>query len=281
MSIAPLSGPGGLYSVSVQPRFVLDSARVGWRGAYFTDIVGAPEGIVDHGHGHYCLQRGLHREARRALGQREWRQMPAGLSVWRPGDEQRFEWRTGGRSQFLFIAREQVAAVLGDDRPLGAVGHHAPVRAPVPELILDTLQADLAQGSPAGSLVGDALVAALVAHLSSAPVRRAGGLSAAARDRVIGLIECRLAGAVTLQELAEAAGMGVRHFGRAFREATGRSPHQYLLHRRVEQAKVLIRQGMPLAEVAVHCGFCDQSQLTRTFVRQLGTTPGRFRSLPR
>lgn len=38
-----------------------------------------------------------------------------------------------------------------------------------------------------------------------------------------------------------------------------------------------IRQGVPLAEVAVQCGFSDQSQLTRTFVRQLGTTPGRFR----
>ena len=33
-----------------------------------------------------------------------------------------------------------------------------------------------------------------------------------------------------------------------------------------------------LAEVAVQCGFCDQSQLSRTFMRQVGITPGRFRS---
>jgi AraC family transcriptional regulator len=91
-------------------------------------------------------------------------------------------------------------------------------------------------------------------------------------------VGARFAGPVSLQELADATGLGVRHLSRAFREATGRSPHQYLLHRRVEAAKVLIRQGLPLAEVAGQCGFSDQSQLTRTFIRHAGTTPGRFRN---
>lgn len=278
MSIAPLPGPEGLYNVSVMPNFLLDSARVGWQGAYFTDINGADEGIVDHGHERYCLQRGLHREARRGLGRRGWQDMPVGLSVWRPGDEQRFHWRAGGRSQFLFIEPEHVAAVLGHDRPLPAVGHDEPSRLPVADLIFDALQADVAQGSPAGSLVGDSLIAALVAHLSAPVAAGVKGLSAQARDRVVDLIEAGFAGPVSLQELADAAGLGMRQFSRAFREATGRSPHQYLLRRRVEHAKVLIRQGLPLAQVAVQCGFCDQSQLTRTFMRQVGTTPGRFQS---
>lgn len=281
MSIAPLPGPQGLYSVSVMPSFLLDSARVGWQGAYFTDILGAPEGIVDHGHERYCLQRSLHREARRTLGRRAWQEMPVGFSVWRPGDEQRFHWRAGGRSQFLFIAPDRAATVLGHDRPLARFGHEAPSHSPVLELIFDALLADLAQGSPAGSLVGDSLIAALVAHLSAPAVRRSNGLSAQARDRAIDCIEARFAEPLSLQELADAAGLGIRHFSRAFRTATGRSPHQYLLHRRVEQAKVLIRQGLPLAEVAVQCGFSDQSQLTRTFARHVGATPGRFRSLAR
>jgi AraC family transcriptional regulator len=281
MSIAPLPGPQGLYSVSVMPSFLLDSAQVGWQGAYFTDILGAQEGIVDHGHERYCVQRSLHREARRTLGRRAWQDMPVGFSVWRPGDEQRFHWRTGGRSQFLFIAPDRVAKVLGHDRPLAGIGHEAPEHSPVLALIFDALLADLAQGSPAGSLVGDSLIAALVARLSAPAVRRVEALSTQARDRAIDYIEARFAEPVSLQNLAEAAGLGVRHFSRAFRDATGRSPHQYLLHRRVEQAKLLIRQGLPLAEVAVRCGFSDQSQLTRTFVRQVGATPGRFRSLAR
>lgn len=278
MSIAPLPGPKGLYSVSVMPRFLVDSARVGWQGAYFTDILGAREGTVDHGHERYCLQRGLHREARRALGRRAWQEVPLGFSLWRSGDEQRFQWRAGGRSQFLFIAPEQVATVLGDDRPLAGVGHDTPLRSPVLELIVDALQADLAQDSPAGPLVGDSLIAALIGHLSGPRVAGVQGLSAQARDRAIDFIEARFTGPVLLHELADAAGLGIRQFTRAFREATGRSPHQYLLHRRIEQSKVLIREGLPLADVAVQCGFCDQSQLTRTFVRQVGTTPGRFRA---
>lgn len=278
MPTAPLSGPQGLYTVSVMPRFLLDSARVGWQGAYYTDILGAPEGIVDHGHQRYCIQRGLHRESRRALGRRTWHEMPVGFSVWRSGDEQRFHWQAGGRSQFLFIAPDHAARVLGHERPLAGIGHDAPLRVPVLELIFDALQADVAQGSPAGPLVGDSLIAALIAHLSAPAAASVEGLSAQARDRAIDYIEARFTDPVSLQDLADAAGLGVRHFSRAFRHATGRSPHQYLLHRRVEQAKLLIRQGLPLADVAVQSGFCDQSQLTRTFVRQLGTTPGRFRS---
>lgn len=279
MSIAPLPGPIGLYSVSVMPRFLLDSGRVGWQGAYFTDILGADEGIVDHGHERYCMQRGLHREGRRSLGRRTWQDFAVGISVWRSGDEQRFQWRHGGRSQFLFVAPEQVAAVLGDERPLARAGQDAPLRSPVPEFIFDALQADLAQGSPAGPLVGESLIAALIAHFAAPAVASVvEPLSVQARNRAIDFIEARFAGPVSLQELARAAGLGVRQFTRAFREATGRSAHQYLLHRRVEQAKVLIRQGLPLADVAVQCGFCDQSQLTRTFVRHVGTTPGRYRS---
>jgi AraC-like DNA-binding protein len=281
MSIAPIPGPVGLYNVSVMPRFLVGSDRVGWQGAYFTDIVGADEGIVDHGHERYCLQRGLHREGRRTLGRRTWHDFPVGISVWRSGDEQRFQWRHGGRSQFLFVAPEQVAVVLGHDRPLGGAGHDAPLRSPVLELIFDALQADLAQGSPAGPLVGDSLIAALIAHLAVPAVRcTVTPLSARARDRAIDFIEARFADAVSLEELAKAAGLGVRQFTRAFREATGRSAHQYLLQRRVEHAKGLIRQGLPLADVALQCGFCDQSQLTRTFVRHVGTTPGRFRARP-
>ena len=280
MRIAPLPGPYGLYSVSVMPRFLLDSTRVGWHGAYFTDILGADEGVVDHGHERYCLQRGLHHEGRRPLGRSTWQEIPVGIAVWRSGDERRFQWRDGGRSQFLFIAPEQVEAVLGDERPLARSGQDAPLQSPVLDLIFDALRADLAQGSPAGPLVGDSLIAALIAYLAAPETPPAAEpLSAQARNRAIGFIEARLASPISLQELAEAAGLGVRQFTRAFREATGRSAHQYLLHRRVEQAKVLIRLGVPLADVAVQCGFCDQSQLTRTFVRHVGTTPGRFRAL--
>ncbi|WP_164886675.1 AraC family transcriptional regulator [Piscinibacter defluvii] len=277
MPIAPLPGPHGLYNVSVMPRFLLDSARVGWQGAYFTDIDGAREGVVDHAHERYCIVRVMHHEGHRALGQRDWIEIPPGFALCQPGDEQRFEWRSGGRSQFLFIDGGRAAEVLGDDRPLRS-STPAPIPgATLPGLIFDGLWADLAQGSPAGALVGDSLIAALVAHLAGVRDTTPRASAARASRRAIDLIEARFAEPIPLEQLAAAAGLGPRQFTRAFRHATGRSPHQYLIQRRVEHAQLLIRQGLPLAEVAVQCGFADQSQLTRAFAQKVGTTPGQFR----
>lgn len=145
------------------------------------------------------------------------------------------------------------------------------------ELVFDALEADLVQGSPCGPLVGESLIAALVAHLSGRQVLKRHP-AARACDRAIAFIEAHFAEPVALQDLADASGLGPRHLCRAFREATGLSPHQYLLRNRVEHAKRLISRDVPLAEVALQCGFSDQSQLTRTFVRHVGTTPGRYRN---
>jgi AraC family transcriptional regulator len=278
MRVPPLPGPDGLYTVSVMPRFLLDSRQIGWQGAYFTDIHGAAEGTVDHGHQRCCIQRGMHQETRRALGAREWRRFSAGFSVWRQGDEQRFDWRHGGRSQFLFVAPEVVAMALGDTHSLAPVGQREPVHSLVLESIFNALQADLSQGSPAGPLVGEALVTALLAHISGLPQPHALAPASRACARAVDLIEARFAHTVTLQDLSDAAGVGPRQLCRAFREGTGMSPHQYLLRCRIEHAKHLIGRGLALTEVALSSGFADQSQLTRTFVRHVGTTPGRYRS---
>lgn len=277
MRIAPLPGPEGLFTVSARPRFLFGSGTVGWQGAYFTDIQGAQEGVVDHGHERFCVYRGMHRGVRRQPGQGVWEDFGPGFSVLRAGDEQRFEWARGGRAQFLFVAPEQVQAVLGEGRTLKSLGRQQACRSPMLSLLFDALQADLAQGSPAGPLLGDSLIAAVLAQLADqdGPAQAAG--TPRGMNRVLELIEARFAQALSLQELAQAAGTGVRQFSRAFRRHTGHTPHQYLLRRRVEHAQMLILQAMPLVDVALQCGFADQSQLTRAFVSIVGTTPGRYR----
>jgi len=282
MPVAPLTEHPGLYTVSVLPRFMLGSERVGWQGTYFTDIAGAPAGTVNHGHERYCIQRCLHPVLRRSLRGGSWREVPAGFAVWQAGDECRFHWRQGGRSQFLFIAPALAEAVLERvPRRLVGRGDRDPLRSRVVELIFDALQADLSQGSPAGPLVGESLIAALLVQLTESAQPPPSPLAVPARERAVELMEARLAEPIALEELATAAGVGVRQFSRAFRAATGQSAYQYLLQRRVEHAKGLIAKGLALADVAQQCGFVDQSQLTRTFTRRVGTTPGRYRALIR
>lgn len=83
-----------------------------------------------------------------------------------------------------------------------------------------------------------------------------------------------------LDSLARRAGVHPVYLGRAFRAAFGCSPGEYLRRLRVERAqRALGDSGAELADVAYASGFCDQSHLNRVFKRQIGTTPGRYKTL--
>jgi AraC family transcriptional regulator len=65
------------------------------------------------------------------------------------------------------------------------------------------------------------------------------------------------------------------YFARTFRRTISVTPHQWLIRKRVERApELLLRGRLELAEVALVCGFVDQSHLSRVFA---GVSPGRWR----
>lgn len=66
---------------------------------------------------------------------------------------------------------------------------------------------------------------------------------------------------------------------RQFRRRYGTSPHHYLVMRRLERARLLIRQGETLAEAAAASGFADQSHMTRHFRKAYGQSPGHWRAM--
>jgi AraC-like DNA-binding protein len=88
----------------------------------------------------------------------------------------------------------------------------------------------------------------------------------------------RLAEPITLDDLADHAGLDKFHLCRTFRAQIGMPPHAYLTHLRVARAKELLLRGVRASEVAPLVGFYDQAQLTRHFRRLVGTTPARYRS---
>jgi AraC family transcriptional regulator len=107
---------------------------------------------------------------------------------------------------------------------------------------------------------------------------RRGGLAAWQERRAKEILVANLDGAVALADIARECRLSVSHFSRAFRRSMGVAPHRWLLNRRVELAKDLLRDRESLlSEIALRCGFADQSHFTRVFTRRVGVSPGAWR----
>ncbi|TBY82259.1 AraC family transcriptional regulator [Rhizobium leguminosarum] len=105
-----------------------------------------------------------------------------------------------------------------------------------------------------------------------------GKLPARGVARVVDYIEDGIDHDLRLSSLSAVAGMSTYHFARRFQETVGMSPHSYVLVRRIERARALLRRrDEPLVDVALACGFSSQSHLTTVFRRCLGVTPGEYR----
>ncbi|WP_018692999.1 AraC family transcriptional regulator [Algicola sagamiensis] len=81
---------------------------------------------------------------------------------------------------------------------------------------------------------------------------------------------------LSLLELANMAHLSQYHFLRQFKKTFGLTPHQFQIQTRLKMAKGLLKTGLSPAQVAVDCGFHDQSHLTRHFKKSTGTTPKQF-----
>ncbi len=97
-------------------------------------------------------------------------------------------------------------------------------------------------------------------------------------QQAIRFIEANIENSPSLAEMASAASLPIDKFRREFKAATEMSPHQYLIRRRVDRACELIASSRKpkFAEIALECGFADQSHLSTTFRRILGVSPARF-----
>jgi AraC-like DNA-binding protein len=83
---------------------------------------------------------------------------------------------------------------------------------------------------------------------------------------------------VPIKELARECRLSTAHFSRAFRRSVGVAPHNWLIEQRIVLSKEKLRDDrLSLADVALQCGFCDQSHFTRHFTRIVGITPRAWR----
>lgn len=153
------------------------------------------------------------------------------------------------------------------------------------EYLLRGLLAVAEDGPQGDALVGDLLVNAAcirmakhhaISKLNHAPQR--GGLPMSRLKKVFDFIEANLDKEIRLTSLASAANMSLYYFATLFRQSTGLSPHQYVLIRRIERAKQLLRSTkLSVLEVGLNLGFEHQNNFARAFRRVTGTTPTHFR----
>ncbi|WP_421575234.1 AraC family transcriptional regulator [Stenotrophomonas maltophilia] len=91
------------------------------------------------------------------------------------------------------------------------------------------------------------------------------------------LLDAAPVSGASLADLATCTGMNRHAVIRAFRSATGLTPHAWQLNRRVNAARERLGRGQALADVAHALGFADQSHFQRLFKAHAGITPGRYR----
>ncbi|MGM3187941.1 helix-turn-helix domain-containing protein [Musicola paradisiaca] len=105
-----------------------------------------------------------------------------------------------------------------------------------------------------------------------------GGLAPAVLRRVQARIDAGLAEGLTIGDLAAEAGLSEFHFARMFRQSVGMAPHQYVMKRRLAQAKDLLRQSrLSITDVALACGFSSASHFSQRFRAEFGVTPSTLR----
>ena len=92
------------------------------------------------------------------------------------------------------------------------------------------------------------------------------------------LIDGRYSERLDLRALSRAAHVSPRHFSRSFRKIFGETPYQYLLSRRLERARHLLRTtDDSVAEICIAVGFTSVGSFTSTFTRHVGVSPTTYR----
>ncbi|HDR9497963.1 TPA: AraC family transcriptional regulator [Burkholderia cepacia] len=170
----------------------------------------------------------------------------------------------------LTLAHRMMEAGSEHALPSEAHGQAADVPATGAPRIYDPLAAETA--------MLDALSTLIVRHADAQP--RPAPLASdeprvdAMRERLAADLTCT----VTLDEVAQTAGLSPFHAARLFTRTNGMPPHAWRNQLRLQRALAPLRAGVPVADVAAASGFVDQSHFTRHFKRMFGVPPGRWQA---
>jgi AraC family transcriptional regulator len=151
---------------------------------------------------------------------------------------------------------------------------------------MTALASQVEQPGPGGRLYSESLATAVLLELArhralgDRMLRAALGRTGGELGRFSDYVEAHLAEDLSLFTLAAHAGLSPSHLTRELRRVSGLAPHQYVLRRRAERARVLLDRGEhSVSAVALAVGFSSQAHLNLVFRKVFGITPGAYRTL--
>ncbi|MFG1173119.1 AraC family ligand binding domain-containing protein [Erwiniaceae bacterium CAU 1747] len=179
----------------------------------------------------------------------------------------------GWQYRMIYLEPQRLAALTGEpgwwfDR---AVRHHPQHAGEISQILSLLWQTD-------DALAIDGLLLSLcdVLRPHARNVRPAEAVTRHRFDRVRDYLRDNLAERITLADLSALMSLSPWHFQRQFKAQYHVTPHQMLMAFRLYQARQLLIDGVPPAEVAADVGLTDQAHLTRSFVGRYGITPARY-----
>ena len=280
-------------------RLLADSRGLGWHDAYTSLATEAPWRRTLRAVPHYCIAYCTNRAAQvsrvidgeRRTDSVELRTRHFGVV---PADRAS-SWQLSGAPdiQLVYLRRSMVDRTaeehFGFDSSrvelLPKLGFSDGLLEQLALALLATARNDA--DNPSDGIYADHLVRMITMHLlryhssqaMSAPaIEAAAHINNARMMHIRDLIESALGEDLALERLAAEAGVAVHAFSEAFTKAFGTPPYRYVIQRRVERAKTMLRHtDLPISRIAYDTGFASQSHLATTFKRSVGQTPGAYR----
>jgi AraC family transcriptional regulator len=197
----------------------------------------------------------------------------------RPGCEphaNRYTARTPSRTLIIELLPRALSEIEAETRVLGAPSH---LQSPHFAVLGRRLDLECRNPDNVSPLAIEAHVYELIVSITRQAHRWTGG-EPRWLNRVRDYLHSEFTRSISLADLATIAGVHPSHLAKAFRRVYGRTIGGYVRQLRVEHGAMLLKQRqLPLADIAIACGFHDQSHFTRVFAKAFGISPGRYASL--
>lgn len=206
-----------------------------------------------------------------------------------PGEQVRCRFERPLESVHLFIPSVTMREVVHRCRPSANEEFvlRDPAYRPDPLLgrFVGALAAAASVNGPMAPLFVESACQSVIAYLVRSQLQRdraevrPAGLQSWRLHKVTDFIQANSTTAMSLQAMADQAGLSRMHFAAQFLLATGMTPHRYLTESRLGIARRLLSEGtLSLAEIALETGFHSQAHFTTVFRKSTGLTPGRWRT---